>query len=105
MQTENLVAVETFCISHNIEISFINTLQKTGLIEILTIKKAGYIVADQLPKVEKYIRFHYDLDINPEGIQTIEHLLERVNCMHDEITELRNRLRLYEFNEENPELK
>lgn len=97
MQTEYLVAVDEFCASHNIEISFISSLQQTGLIEITTIGQAGFIVADQLPKVEKYIRFHYDLEINLEGIETIAHMLERIQSMHSEITELRNRLSLYEM--------
>jgi len=99
MQTEYLVAVDEFCASHNIEISFISSLQQTGLIEITTIEQTGFIVADQLSKVEKYIRFHYDLDINLEGIETISHMLERIQSMHDEITELRNRLRLYDLTE------
>jgi hypothetical protein len=99
MQTEYLVAVDEFCASHNIEISFISSLQQNGLIEITTIEQTGFIVVDQLPKVEKYIRLHYDLNINLEGIETIAHMLERINSLHNEITELNNRLRLYEFPE------
>jgi hypothetical protein len=99
MQTEYLVAVDEFCASHNIEISFISSLQQNGLIEITTIEQTGFIVVDQLPKVEKYIRLHYDLNINLEGIETIAHMLERISSLHNEITELNNRLRLYEFPE------
>ena len=96
MQTEYLVAVDEFCACHNIEISFIISLQQTGLIEIKTIDQNGFIVADQLPQVEKFIRLYYDLDINLEGIETISHLLDRMNDMQQGITELRNRLSLYE---------
>jgi len=96
MQTEYLIAVDVFCASHNIEISFINSLQQTGLIEITTIEEAKFIDAEQLQQLEKFIRFYYELDINLEGIETITHLLQRVNAMHDEITVLRNKLRLYE---------
>jgi len=99
MQTEYLVAVDEFCASHNIEISFISSLQQTGLIEITTIEQTGFIVVEQLPEVEKYIRFYYDLDINLEGIETISHLLQKINTMQNEITTLRNRLRLYELTE------
>ena len=99
MQTEYLVAVDEFCACHNIEISFISSLQQTGLIEITTIEQNGFIVADQLPQVEKYIRFYYDLDINLEGIETISHLLDRMNSMQQEIAELRNRLSFYEYPE------
>jgi hypothetical protein len=99
MQTEYLVAVDEFCASHNIEISFISSLQQTGLIEITTIEQTGFIKADQLPQVEKFIRFYYELDINFEGIETIAHMLDRISSMQLEIIALRNRLRLYELTE------
>jgi len=96
MTTEKLISVNEFCTSHNIEISFISSLQQNGLIEIATIQETAFIDADQLQQVEKFIRFYYDLDINLEGIETITHLLRRMNAMQDEITALRNRLSLYE---------
>jgi hypothetical protein len=99
MQTENLIAVNEFCINHNIEISFISSLQQTGLIEITTIKETGFIDASQLQQLEKIVRFYYELGINLEGIETITHLLQRINSMQNEIIALRNRLSLYETNE------
>jgi len=96
MQTEYLISVDEFCANHNIEISFISSMEQTGLIEITTIKEIGFINAEQLQQLEKFIRLYYDLDINLEGIETITHLLQRMNSMHDEILMLRNRLRLYE---------
>ena len=99
MQTEYLVAVDEFCASHNIEISFISSLQQNGLVQITTVGQTGFIDADQLPQVEKFIRFYYELDINFEGIETISHMLDRIRSMQDEIISLRNRLRLYELNE------
>ena len=94
MGTEYLIAVDEFCASHNIEISFISSLHQSGLIEITTIKNSGFIEADQLRQLEKYIRLYYELDINLEGIETIDHLLLHINSMQDEIRSLRNRLRL-----------
>jgi chaperone modulatory protein CbpM len=99
MQTEYLIALDEFCANHNIEISFISSLQQTGLVEITTIKDTGFIDAGQLQQLEKFILFYYELDINLEGIETISHLLERINSLQDEITTLKNRLRLYEINE------
>lgn len=96
MQTENLIPIDVFCATHNIEISFISSLQQTGLIEITTIKEAGFIDLDQLRQLEKFMHFYYELDINLEGIETITHLLQRMNAMQEEIIALRNRLRLYE---------
>jgi hypothetical protein len=96
MQTEYLIAIDEFCAHHDIEISFISTLQQTGLIEITTIEETNYIDSSQFQQLEKFIRLYYELDINLEGIETITHLLKRINSLQDEIIALRNRLRLYE---------
>ncbi|NWJ50000.1 MAG: chaperone modulator CbpM [Bacteroidetes bacterium] len=96
MKTDYLIAVEEFCVIHNIEISFIGSLQQNGLIEITTIKETEFINVSQLKQLEKFVRLYYDLDINIEGIETISHLLQRINTMQDEIITLRNRLRLYD---------
>ena len=96
MQKENLIAVDVFCVNHNIEISFINLLQQNGLIEIITFEESIFFKASQLKQLEKFSSLYNDLDINIEGIESITHLLERINAMQNEITALRNRLRLYE---------
>jgi hypothetical protein len=82
--------------SHDIEVSFISSLHETGLINITTIEKTDFLDLEQLQQLEKYIRFYYELNINLEGIDSIKHLLQRVNTLQNEITTLRNRLRLYE---------
>jgi hypothetical protein len=96
MQTEYLIAVEEFCRNHGIEISFISSLQQSGMVEITTVKETRFIDADQLQHLEKIIRFYNDLDINLEGIETINHLLQKITSLQDEIITLKNRLRLYE---------
>jgi hypothetical protein len=97
MSSKNLVPINEFCINHKIEISFISSLQQSGLIEITTIKENSFIDVSQLRQLEKIVRFYFDLDINLEGIETITHLLQRINSMQDEIKTLRNRLRLYDI--------
>ena len=96
METEHLISTEAFCANHQIEISFISSLQEFGLVEVTTIKETSYIDANQLQKLEKILRLYYDLEINIEGIEAITHLLNRVSTMQDEITALRNRLSLYD---------
>jgi hypothetical protein len=96
MQTNYLIDIDEFCSNHNIEISFISSLQQTGLIKIKTIKETGYIDPKQLLQLEKIVRLYYDLDINLEGIETINYLLQQINCMHEENMMLRNKLCFYE---------
>jgi len=96
MKTEYLIAVDQFCACNDIEVSFVSSLQQNGLIEITIVEETEFLNSEQLQQLEKYIRFYYELDINLEGIDVIMHLLNRVNDMHQEITALHNRLRLYE---------
>ncbi len=96
MQTENLIALTAFCQSHNIGTSFMHSLQRKGLIDIITIQESAFIEVEQLPLIEKIVRFHYDLDINLEGIESIIHLLQLVADKDTKIMELKNKLRLYE---------
>ena len=96
IHTEYLIAVEAFCSNHGIEVSFVNSLQQNGMVEVTTINESLFIDINQLQDLEKFIRLYYELDINLEGIETITHLLQKINSMQDEITSLRNRLLLYE---------
>jgi hypothetical protein len=96
MRSNYLIAIDEFCANHKIESSFISSLQKNGLIEITTIKDTGFVDLSQLRQLEKIVHLYYELDINLEGIETINYLLERINSLQDEIIHLRNRLRLYE---------
>jgi len=97
MQEEYLISVDEFCSRQNIKISFISSLYENGLIEITTSKGGKFLDSDQLLRVEKFIRLYYEFDINLEGIETITHLLTRIDSMGEEIIHLRNRLRLYEM--------
>jgi hypothetical protein len=99
MQKEKLIAIDVFCARHEIEISFVSLLQQTGLIEIITSKETGFIHAEQLQLLEKFIRFHYEMNINLEGIEIINYMLQRMINLQEENISLRNRLRLYEANE------
>lgn len=96
METAYLISLEEFCVSHDIEISFITSLKDSGLIEITTVDETAFIEADRLQQLEKFVRLYYDLDINLEGIETVSYLLQRINSLQNEIVTLRNRLRIYE---------
>jgi len=98
-QTETFIDIHEFCINHHVDISFILSLQQSGLIEITTIKETAFIDASMLQQLEKIVRLYYELDINIEGIESIIYLLQRINLMHEEISILKNRLRIYESNE------
>jgi hypothetical protein len=99
MQEENLISANEFCLRHNIEVSFIESLEEYGLVQITTSQEGRFIAINQLGEVEKLMHLHYDLDINFEGIDAITHLLKKLQSMEDEMLRLKNKLRLYEMGE------
>lgn len=96
MLREELIAAQEFCSSNQVEISFVQSLSEAGLVEVTTVEGTIYINREQLPELEKLARFHYDMDINLEGIEAIYHLLEQIKTMQDEMQALKRRLRIYE---------
>ncbi|MBS1738876.1 MAG: chaperone modulator CbpM [Bacteroidetes bacterium] len=91
METNDLIPAEDFCHYYNVETSFINSLEHSGLIKITSIEHTQFLPLYEIRKLEKIIRLHYDLDINVEGIETIFHLLEKIETMQEEIRVLSNK--------------
>ena len=92
MKTEDLIPAKDFCLHHNIEYSFISSLENSGLISVTSVKRSIFIHVDEMTKLEKFVRLHYDLDINLEGLETINHLLDKIENMQKEIVKLKNRI-------------
>ncbi len=96
MQKEDMVPANEFCLHHDIELSFIHALQDYGMIETIRVEDKIFLPLSQLGRLERIVRLHFELDINLEGIETITHLLERMEAMQENIARLKNRLKAYE---------
>ncbi|TDO20992.1 chaperone modulator CbpM [Pedobacter duraquae] len=94
--TTALITIREYCGHYQIEPDFLVALEQGGLLAFTRVGEEQYIAEEQLPELETYIHFHYDLDINVEGIDAIRHLLLRVKEMDQEIHQLRNRLSIHE---------
>lgn len=92
---QEYILITDFCTSHNIETHFVMELYEYGLVDVVVKEDIHYIPIQQLPKAEKILRLHSDLDINLEGIAVITRLLNRMEKMQNEITQLKNKLDLY----------
>jgi hypothetical protein len=99
MLPEDMIALDEFCTSHQVEISFIRSLEEYGLIETIIIDETICVPDNELSKLEQIVRLHRELNINPEGIDAINYLLQRIGNMQNEITELKNKLDFYKENE------
>ena len=87
----NLIATTDICTYHEVEYTFISSLEEAGLIELKVVNQTTYISDSELQKLEKMIRMHHELEINIAGIEAISHLLQRIEQMQEEMRVLRNR--------------
>lgn len=95
MDTE-LIIIKEYCERSHLEPAFFQMLEEVGLLDIRLIEGEYYIYASQLPVLERYTRMYYDLSINIEGIDAIQHLLNRITALQEEVNSLKSQLRLYE---------
>ena len=96
MESENMIPASEFCMYHNIEMSFIYSLNESGLIDITSIEEKIFVPINQLKHLEQMMRLKHEMDINIEGIETITYLLQRIKEMQLHIVQLTNRLSFYE---------
>lgn len=92
----NYIPTKTVCSQYNIELSFIDDLDRMGLIKIEIIEQNQFIHQDHIGNLEKIITLHKELNINLEGIDVVLNLLEKETNLKQELNSLKNRLRLYE---------
>ena len=96
MEREDIIPASEFCVHHNIQLSFIQALSDNGMIVTESMENKVYLPVSELKLVEKIVHLHFELDINLEGIETIIHLLDRMDDMQSQIVQLTNRLKRYE---------
>lgn len=95
MERSLITLAEYYRYHSGIEPDFVHALASGGLITITVIEQEPAIAYEELPALERYLRLHYDLDINLEGVEAIGHLLGRVDLLQEELRTLRARLSFY----------
>ena len=96
MATTHLIPADEVLTHHQLERTFIHSLQDEGLITVSIVNKKTFIPADELQKLEAMIHLHRDLEINVPGIASINHLLQQMEDMQQQLWLLRNKLSRYE---------
>lgn len=96
MKIKHFIATKTICSQYNIEFSFVDALNKIGLIQIKVIEQNKFIHQDQIGDLEKMIRLHHDLNVNIEGIDIVFNLLDKERELRNELNILKNKLKFYE---------
>jgi len=96
MKEEQYISVKTFCEHHGVGESFVRSMYEYEILHIDFEQGEGKLHLEDLPLLEKMARLHNELDINPEGIQAIHHLLGQVESLQQEVAALKRRLNTLE---------
>ena len=91
-----LFALNEYCSIHRLDPTFIHSLEEEGLIIVIERENTKYIEEEQLQQLEIFTRWHVDMGVNPQGIDAMNHLLEKLRALKEELNDLKHRLRLYE---------
>lgn len=95
MKMEKIIISE-YCSHYNIETSFVEVLEEMGILEISRQENEFFLDPECLQDLERCRQLHYDLHVNPEGIDVILNLLKKQTKLSNEILELKNCLKLHE---------
>ncbi|MGS0749152.1 chaperone modulator CbpM [Halpernia sp. GG3] len=74
---------------YKIEIRFLDSLEESGLLKTFEEDHVKYIYYEELPNLERFANWHYDLEVNLPGLEIINDLL---NKMENVLQENRNLL-------------
>ncbi len=96
MQRESLISVSEFCLYHRVDTTFVQTLAQQGLVSVITQQELVYIAPEQVGRLEKFVRLHQQLAIHPDDLDVVSNLLERVEDLQLQLSQLQNRLLFYE---------
>ena len=86
-----LFKIVDICRVHRLEETFIYELYHNDLIEIIPQDEQDCIDEEQLPLIEKFSNWHYDLELNMQGIEVVSRLLERIEQLQQEVRALKGR--------------
>ncbi len=95
MEKINIISAENFCARYDVPVSFIEAISDFDFIDTVFENEHLHIRNDQINLIEKLMRFHFDLNVNMEGIDVIMNLLEKINSMESEIRDLKKQLNIY----------
>lgn len=97
MASTQLISIRQVAHHYGADESFLKTLHEYGLLSLEESEPEGTCIPEEsLPEAELYLRLHYDLGINTEGIDAIRSLLERIETLQRETQALHRRLARYE---------
>ena len=66
---------------YNIEVHFLDSLEEFGLLKTVEEDHVKYIYYEELPNLERYANWHYDLEVNLPGLEILQNLLNKMDVL------------------------
>lgn len=92
MHSGKFISIKSICEIHKVEEAFVYTLYEYDILELKRDREEMLLHVDALPLLEKMVRLHKELNINPEGLQAVHLLLQRVQGLQEELLVIKRRL-------------
>ena len=96
MNMKQTITIDIICQHYEIEPSFVQRLSDLGLIEFVTEGNAQCIEEGQINQIDKIMRLYHELEINPEGIDVVFNLLQKINHLEQALQSAENKLSVFE---------
>ncbi|MBP3840432.1 MAG: MerR family transcriptional regulator [Chryseobacterium sp.] len=74
---------------YNVEITFFDALQESGLLKTQTENDMMYVSYDELHVFERLSNLYYDLEVNLPGLEIIHYLHAKMEVLKNENSKLR----------------
>lgn len=78
------ISIEKIIQIYKIDNHFLNELISSELLHPETENSIQYIIYEELPHLERFTNWHYDLEINLPGIEIIHKLLNQMEDLRNE---------------------
>ncbi|MCG2792958.1 MAG: chaperone modulator CbpM [Weeksellaceae bacterium] len=84
------ISIEKIVQIYNIDDHFVHELIASELLHPQTENSVQYLMYEELPHLERFTNWHYDLEINLPGMEIIQRLLAQIEDLRFENRRLSN---------------
>lgn len=81
---QHKISTEDVVKHYDIEIHFLESLEESGLLSFVEENHIKYIEFEELPNLERFANFYYDLQVNLPGLEIIHNLLNKIDVLIEE---------------------
>jgi len=93
--THKLISAHEISRIYQLNSDFLHYLLLNGMIESSLQNNEYWILEDELSKIEKFIYWHFELEVNREGLEVLSRLWPQLESLQKEINTLHHQVKVY----------